>query len=121
MSGRRRKKDEPSGKVTAIYHRVYAHEGFDEAAQTLFKLVKKAQEVQPNKKRMLFLDIDGHRNEQGGFDTDMFELQTQFLMGFLSRFLTEFSCPLGAGKNTKVQENDIPDVLNIHSAGEEQQ
>jgi hypothetical protein len=121
MSGRKKKKDEPSGGPAAIYHRVYAHEGFDEAAQTLFKLVKMAQQEQPNKERVLFLDIDGHRNEQGGFDTDMVELQTQFLMGFLSRFLTEISCPLGTVKNTKVQENDIPEVLNIRSPAEQQQ
>jgi hypothetical protein len=120
MSRRDRSKPEPSGEVAAIYHHVYAHEGSEEAAQTLFKLVQQAQRLQPNKKRLLFLDIDGHRNEQGGFDTDMFELQTHFLVGFLSRFLTELSCPLASSKNEKAQENDIPESLDIHGDGHQE-
>jgi hypothetical protein len=62
-----------SGRAVALYHLVYAHEGFDEAGQALFKLVQQAQKLQPNKPRLLFLDIEGHRNEQGGFDVDMVE------------------------------------------------
>jgi hypothetical protein len=112
-SGRKRKRPEASGEVAAIYHRVYMHEGFEEAAQALFKLVQQAQELRPNQKRKLFLDIDGHRNEQGGFDADMYELQTHFLLGFLARFLTEFSCPLASGRNEKGQENDLPEALHI--------
>jgi hypothetical protein len=119
MSGRKKKRKESAGEVAAIYHRVYAHEGFEEAAQTLFKLVQQAQQLRPNKKRVLFLDIDGHRNDQGGFDADMFELQTRFLAGFLGRFLTEFTCPLASAKNENPQDNDIPDSLNIHSEGEQ--
>src|SRR5262245_3143038 len=115
MSIRDKSKPNASGDATAIYHRVYAQEGFAEAAQTLFKLVQEAQRQQPNKKRLLYLDIEGHRNKQGGFDDDMLELQTHFLVGFLSRFLTEFNCPLASAKNEKVQENDIPESLDIHS------
>lgn len=119
MSISDRNKRKSSGKAVALYHRVYAHEGFEEAAQALFKLVQQAQQVQPNKKRHLFLDIDGHRNEQGGFDADMLELQTNFLAGLLSRYLTEVNCPLASAKNQAAQDNDIPDSLKIQSPGDQ--
>jgi hypothetical protein len=104
-----------SGRAGALYHRVYSHERFEQAAQALFKLVQEAQRLQPDKPRLLFLDIDGHRNEAGGFDTDMVELQTHFLVGFLARFLTKFSCPLASAKNRNTQDNDVPETLNIQS------
>ncbi len=110
-----RTKMDASGRAVALYHRVYAHEGFEESAQFLFKLIQRAQQLQPDKERWLFLDIDGHRNDEGAFDGDMFELQTQFLAGFLSRFLTQFWCPLASARNPKQQDNDIPEVLSIQS------
>jgi hypothetical protein len=81
-------------RAVAIYHVVYSHEGFEESAQLLFKLVQRAQRVMPGKPRMLVLDIEGHRNSDGGFDADMFELLTVFLPDFLARFLSEIYCPL---------------------------
>src|SRR5262245_22629465 len=65
---------ESEGRAIAIYHRVYPHEGFEESAQILFKLVQRAQLQYPGKRRLLYLDIDGHRNSEGGFDADMLEL-----------------------------------------------
>jgi len=100
-------------KAVAIYHVVYKHEGFEEAAQALFKLVQDAQRRQPGQKRKLFLDIEGHRNEQGGFDGDMFELQNNFVLGFLGRFLSEINTPLVKATNPKDQEDDIPPALIV--------
>jgi len=97
----------------AIYHVVYSHEGFEESAQILLKLVKRVQKGQPGKKRNLFLDIEGHRNKEGGFDADMLELQQDFILGFLSRFLSEIYCPLFKAKNPKPQENEILSELII--------
>lgn len=70
---------ESDDRAVAIYHVVYSHEGFEESAQILFKLVQRAQRVMPGKPRQLYLDIEGHRNSEGGFDADMLELQTVFL------------------------------------------
>jgi len=43
------------GKNTiAIYHVVYAHEGFEESAQNLFTLVQEAQRKQPSKSASSF-------------------------------------------------------------------
>jgi len=97
----------------AIYHVVYSHEDFNHAAQALFRLIKRAQRLRPGKRRKLFLDIEGHRNRQGGFDADMLELQQQFLIGFLGQFLSEIHGPLIKAKNPKPQENDIPESLEI--------
>jgi len=72
--------------AVALYHVVYEHEGFDESAQNLFKLVQSAQSVKPGKKRMLYLDIEGHRNSEGGLNADMFELLNEFLLGFLRTY-----------------------------------
>jgi hypothetical protein len=78
----------------AIYHVVFPHEGFEDAGRALFQLVRRAQAAKPGRRRMLFLDIEGHRHADGGFDADMRELQQEFLFDVLAPFLTEAHCPL---------------------------
>jgi len=71
----------------------------------------------------LYLDIDGHRNREGGFDADMLELQQHFILGFLMQFLSEVNMPLAAGvrrKDESPQSEDIPEELTIRSPGEQQ-
>ena len=104
---------ESDGKAALIYHVIYDYEGFDEAAQAIFKLLQRAQQVQPGKARKLFLDIEGHRNAECGYDTDMLELQQGFLLGSLAQFFTEIHCPLCNATNSKAQENEIPPELII--------
>ena len=105
----------PNGKTEriAIYHVVYENEDFEDAANTIFELVSSAQKQYPGAERLLYLDIDGHRNNKGGFDADMFELQVQYITGFLMKYLTEVHIPLGGIINNKKQDNDIPDKLQI--------
>jgi hypothetical protein len=113
-----------SDGAVAIYHRVYASEGFEEAAQTLFRLVQQAQRTSPGAERLLFLDIDGHRNEAGGFDSDMFELQQRFVLGFLMQFLTQVNMPLAPGarrKDDRPQSNNIPEALTIQHRDEQRE
>ena len=110
-----RSKIESGDNAVAIYHVVYAHEGFEESAQILFKLIQEAQQKRPGMKRKLYLDIEGHRNSEGRFDAHMSELQQEFLMGFLSRFLAEIHAPLMSTTNQNVQENDIPPELVIQN------
>ena len=55
----------------ALYHRVMRWENFEKAAKDLVSLVYVAEKKEPGKPRMLYLDIDGHRNAQGRFDADM--------------------------------------------------
>jgi len=91
----------------ALYHVVYAHEGFAESAHALFALARRAQAVKPGRRRLL-LDIEGHRTSAGGFDTDMRELQYEFLVGVLAPFLSDVHGPLRILENPRTQDDDLP-------------
>ena len=99
----------------ALYHRVLRRENFEKAAKDLFELLKTAQVKSPDKDRVLYVDIDGHRNSEGGYDHDMVELQRDFGVGFLGQFFAEVHFPLIDFENPKPQCNDIPDKLEIFS------
>jgi hypothetical protein len=115
----KREKVESTGGAVAIYHVVYGHEGFEAAAQTLYQLVRQCQKRWPGKKRKLFLDIEGHRNSEGGFDPDMYELQAEFLLHFLGQFLSEVHCPLANVTNSKAQDDDVPGALILRDEREQ--
>lgn len=100
-------------KKIAIYHVIFKDEDFNESAQYIFKLVRYAQENNPGIPRCLYLDIEEHRNSQGGFDNDMFELQTKFLLKFLMKYLTEAYTPFGKIVNKDNQLDDVPTLLEI--------
>jgi hypothetical protein len=93
-----------------LYHVVYAHEGFGRSADALFQLVKKAATEKPGQPRQLHLEIVGHRNEQGGFDHDMFQLQESFLREFLLPYMTKMHAPLVEATNPN-QREDLPPTL----------
>ena len=99
----------------AIFHAVLENETFEQAASTLFGLISNTQKDFPDCKRILYLDIEGHRNNNGGFDNDMFELQCQYIIGFLGKYLSEMHMPLGSLINEKGQINDIPEKFYILS------
>lgn len=96
-----------------LYHLVFEDEGFSESASHIHQLLKSSQDNHPNQPRLLFLDIDGHRNKEGSFDHDMFELQRHFLLGFLAPYFTEIHIPLCSIRNNKFQQNDVPDKIEI--------
>lgn len=108
----------PTETGVAIYHVVHANEGFEESAQTLFDLVKSAQQQWPGKRRVLFLDIEGHRNNAGGFDPDMVELMQDYLVGFLGHHLSEIVAPLFHVSASNAQDNDIPDTMSFGAASD---
>ena len=98
----------------SIYMRVNAHDSFEEAAQTAFGLICKAQVRYPDWPRVMYLDIAGHRNGFGGFEDDFIEFQQDFWFATIAPFLTSFELPLTGGLiNPAPQRNDIPDALSI--------
>lgn len=108
-------------KGVALYHAVLANETFDDAAEMLLQIVQKAARDHAGKPRHLYLDIDEHKNEQGGWDDDMLELQVQFI-GFLSSWLSSWSFPLSNGKRFAhgagtAQREDVPPHLLISEGG----
>lgn len=105
----------PNEKIV-IYHRIMKRENFEVAARDLLNLVYSAQKTSPNMDRVLYVDIDGHRNEEGGFDADMLELQKEYGIGFLLQFVKEINFPLACVKNHNEQNNDIPEKLQIIGA-----
>jgi hypothetical protein len=107
--------DDPTddGKGIAIYHVVYGHEGFEDAARKLYEMVRSAAERYPGKPRRLYLDIEGHRNEAGGFDHDMSEIQRSFVLGFLGPYLSYVSMPLLTAGRREPQQEDVPPELVI--------
>jgi hypothetical protein len=115
MDGNGRTRFKFLDNAVAIYHVVYANEGFEESAQNLFKLIRTAQSKVPGRNRLLYLDIEGHRDGEGRFDSEMVELQKEFLLGFLKQFLSEIHSPLINLKNTTPQSNDIPERLIIQT------
>jgi len=121
-SGNPAKRAEPNkqaaaGKGVAIYHDMWANEGFDDTAERLLQMVSQCARDFPGKPRHLYLDVQKHRNEVGGFDRDAEELMTNFIVGFLMQWLSECSTPLGAFRNPN-QREDVPDSLVIMEGGE---
>ncbi|MFD3816252.1 hypothetical protein ACFWRZ_14395 [Streptomyces rubiginosohelvolus] len=106
-------------KGIALYHDMRVEEDFAKCATRIFSILKKAAATSPGAPRYLYLDIQGHRNAAGGFDTDAFEIIQEFLMGFLSPYLTEISTPLYQARNPRPQREDIPDVLTIRDPDRE--
>ncbi|MFH8375803.1 hypothetical protein ACH4A7_20015 [Streptomyces cyaneofuscatus] len=86
-------------KGIALYHDMRVEEDFAKCATRIFSILKKAAATSPGAPRYLYLDIQGHRNAAGGYDADAFEIIQEFLMGFLSPYLTEISTPLYQARN----------------------
>lgn len=99
-----------------LYHCVFPEEDFDTSAKTIFELIRWAQEQFPGHPRHLYLDIDGHRNNKGGYDHDMHELQRHFILGFMLKYLCKAFLPLVAVENNKLQRNDIAEALLVQSS-----
>jgi hypothetical protein len=100
-------------KAVLLYHDMRVHEDYDQCSQTLFKLVQNASKQFPGKPRILVLAVQGHRNSAGGFDADALEIQREFLCEILMPYLTEAQTPLIHLRNSRGQDEDIPDFLII--------
>ena len=113
--GLRSKRKQRKRALAQMSDRIMRRENFEKAAEDLFGLLKSAQAKYPNQERILYVDIDGHRNSEGGYDHDMFELQSDFGIGFLGKYFTEIHFPLASVKNPNPQCNDVPDKFEIFS------
>ena len=100
--------------TVALYHVVAPEDDFETAAQALFDLVRDAQARFPDWPRVLYLDIEGHRDGRHGFEDAFIELQQDFLFATLAPFLTGLDLPLtGPLLNPAPQRNDLPDGLVV--------
>ena len=113
----RKKRASPHKKpapAIALYHDMRVEEDFERCAQRLFEIVQHAVRRFPTKRRILYLDIQGHRNELGAFDHDAWEILRYFVLEFLFPYLSEAYTPLIGVKNSKPQRNDVPERLVIY-------
>jgi hypothetical protein len=101
--------------TVSIYHIVAPDDDFEAAAQDVFALLKDAQDRFPDWPRVLYLDINGHVDEQGRFSDEMLELQQEFLIAALGRFFTALALPIVAVVNPDKQANDVPDSLRLQA------
>ena len=109
------KKKQKSSKQTsfALYHCVWPEEGFDDSVKHVLELIKYCAKEMPDSARLLVLDIDDHRNVNGGFDADMYEFQSHFLLRVMLPYLQEIHMPLFSVKNPQKQTNKVPDNILI--------
>ena len=99
--------------TVSLYHIVGEADTFDKAAQDIFNLIREAQIRFPDWPRVFYLDVKGHLDERGRFDADMVEIQQEFLIAALGKFLTAIDMPMVSLVNPEVQDNDVPDSLGI--------
>jgi hypothetical protein len=95
-------------KGIALYHVILPHDTFEDAAKIIFSMIYKSQRDYPMQDRFLFIDIEGHRNEKGGFDHDMYELQSYYNLNIVLPFVNRLYSPLVSAQNKYPQNNDIP-------------
>ncbi|WP_433700654.1 HNH endonuclease [Nocardiopsis sp. CA-288880] len=111
-----------SGKMAGIWHEMTIEEDFTKAASRIFLMLRNCQDRFPGKKMALYIDVQGHRNSEGGFDHDAFELIHYFALEKMAQYLTEVRTPLIHIVNPKPQlplphELVITDDKNEHSFG----
>ena len=100
--------------TVSLYQIVAADESFEEAASRAFALLREAQESYPDWPRVYYLEVEGHKGPQSGFDADFFEFQQEFWFQTIAHFVTAFETPMvGALINPQPQENKIPDELRV--------
>ena len=85
-----------------LYHNITEADDFNSAANSIFKLLEQCKK-NIAKTRLLFIDIQGHFDQNSGFDKDMFELQFHFIPNVIFPFLSECYMPLAGLKNMKHQ------------------
>jgi hypothetical protein len=119
LAKKRRNHRMPSEDTTdavGLYHNMYVEENFERCAYRLFEIVKCTVQRYPGKKRILHFDVEGHRNDLGGFDHDAWEILNHFILEFLGPYLTEIATPLLRAQNPKPQREDVPNELIIRPA-----
>ncbi|MFI6258985.1 HNH endonuclease [Micromonospora zamorensis] len=97
----------------AIYHDMRVEEDFERCAQRLVETIAFAAQTQPGKRRRLYLDVQGHRDDAGDYDRDAREIMGNFLRAALMPYLSEAFTPHAEYRNPRRQRDDVPDVIAV--------
>lgn len=98
----------------AVRHDVGPADSFEAAARGLMARLREAQDRFPDWPRALYVEIDGHEGDAGGFSPDFYEFQQDFLFSSVAPFVTALETPLtGPLLNPAPQRNDVPHRLHV--------
>ncbi|MGW3591540.1 HNH endonuclease signature motif containing protein [Streptomyces fungicidicus] len=107
-------------KPVALYHDMAVYENFERCAPRIFEVIWASQQKAPNAPRLLYFDVQGHRNSAGDYDRDSLEMVANFLPEKALPYLTELHTPMHSWKNTARQDNRVPrEMLIGYPEGEE--
>lgn len=105
--------------TVSIYCVVDEEQSFEDAAQEVFALIQESQRRYPAWTRILYVDIEGHRDDSGRFEEDFVEFQQEMFFSTIAPFVTAFELPLTGGLvNPSPQRDDLPDELIIQAPGQ---
>lgn len=91
-----------------LHFTVKKSDTFESVTSRIFDLIANAQAKCPDQDRYLFIEIEGHRNKNGGFDKGMMKLQTHFLLGLVGEYVKGIKTPSYRFTNPKEQNNSFP-------------
>jgi hypothetical protein len=94
-----------SGKAIMLYDVMKQGEDYEGSIERAVGIVRHAMKQFPGKPRIFALDIEGHRNSEGGWDRDALDYQYA-IIDMLGPWLTEYRLPLVRAKNRKPQRKD---------------
>lgn len=94
-------------------------ENFEQAAKKIYNLIYTIGKKAPKVPRTLIVEIQGHRNSEGGYDHDMFELQYEFLTKCILPFIHILHIPLISIENPNIQEDLKSQEIMIFESKEE--
>jgi len=95
----------------ALYHDIQQGESALQAVTNIWNLIQDAyasDEINADADTLdLYIDIEDHRNEEGGFTEDMFLVQKQILMQIIPAFVNSVHFPLGTAKSKDTSLEEI--------------
>jgi hypothetical protein len=100
-------------KPIAIYYEMRRQDEFEATAGRLWSMVRTAARDHPGAPRVLYMDMEGHKDFRGEYDDDAMKLG-HFVRTALGPFLTK--TPWGRADETAPQSEDLPETI-MFSAG----
>lgn len=99
----------PEADNAALYHIVHEDETVTDAADAVWSMIEDWYETTDDGKLALAIDIEGHRNDAGGFTSDFYLFQKNICVGLLTAFVDTLITPLGT---VECSDTTLSDVLD---------
>lgn len=85
-----------------LFHPIKADEDISDAVDGIWNLLQEAHNEFPGRELSLIIDIEGHRNENGGFTDGMYFLQETLCIPIIAAFVDKLTIPLGEYETSDV-------------------